>query len=59
MNVAILFLSFKRATTASNKLIDIRAALQTAEKENTDRIPFTLTSHPHHHAIKSIIPKKC
>ena len=43
MNVAILFLSFKRATTTSNKLIDIRAALQTAEKENTDRIPFTLT----------------
>ena len=28
-----------------------------AEKENTDRIPFTLTFHPHNHAVKSIILK--
>ena len=34
-----------------------QSALQTAEKENTDRIPFTLTFHPHNHAVKSIILK--
>ena len=37
--------------------IDRKSALQTAEKENTDRIPFTLTFHPHNHAVKSIIFK--
>ena len=37
--------------------IDQQSALQTAEKENSDRIPFTLTFHPHNHAVKSIIPK--
>ena len=37
--------------------IDRQSALQTAEKENTDRIPFTLTFHPHNHAVKSIIIK--
>ena len=37
--------------------IDRKSALQTAEKENTDRIPFTLTFHPHNHAVKSIILK--
>ena len=31
--------------------IDRQAALQTAEKENSDRIPFTLTFHPHNHAV--------
>ena len=55
INVAILFLSFKRATTMPNKSIDRQSALQTAEKENTERIPFTLTFHPHNHAVKSII----
>ena len=34
-----------------------QSALQTAEKENTDRIPFILTFHPHNHAVKSIILK--
>ena len=34
-----------------------QSALQTAKKENTDRIPFTLTFHPHNHAVKSIILK--
>ena len=48
INVAILFLSFKRTTTVPNKLID---------KENTDHIPFTLTFHPRNHAVKSIILK--
>ena len=37
--------------------IDRQSALQIAEKENTDRIPFTLTFHPHNHAVKSIILK--
>ena len=37
--------------------IDRQSALQTAEKENTDRIPFTLIFHPHNHAVKSIILK--
>ena len=37
--------------------IDRQSALQTAEKENTDRIPFTLTFHPHNYAVKSIILK--
>ena len=36
---------------------DWQVALQTAEKENTDRIPFTLTFHPHNHAVESIILK--
>ena len=34
-----------------------QSVLQTAEKENTDRIPFILTFHPHNHAVKSIILK--
>ena len=38
--------------------VDRQSALQTAEKENTDHIPFTLTSHPHNHAVKSIIKFK-
>ena len=37
--------------------IDRQSTLQTAEKENTDRIPFTLTFHPHNRAVKSIILK--
>ena len=30
-------------------------ALQTSQKDNNDRIPFTLTFHPHNHAVKHII----
>ena len=37
--------------------IDRQSALQTAEKEYTDRIPFTLTFHPHNLAVTSIILK--
>ena len=37
--------------------INRQSALETAVKENTDRIPFTLTFHPHNHAVKSIILK--
>ena len=35
--------------------IDRQSALQTSQKENNDRIPFTLTFHPRNHAVKSII----
>ena len=38
--------------------IDRQSALQTAGKGNTDGIPFTLTFHPHNHAVKSTILKK-
>ena len=34
--------------------IDRQSALQTSQKENSNRIPFTLTFHPHNHAVKSI-----
>ena len=37
--------------------IDRQSALQTSQKENNYRIPFTLTFHPHNHAVKSIILK--
>ena len=37
--------------------IDRQSALQTSQKENSNRIPFTLTFHPHNHAVKSIILK--
>ena len=36
-----------------------QSALQTSQKENNNRIPFTLTFHPHNHAVKSIILKNC
>ena len=39
------------------KQIDRQSALQTSQKENNNRIPFTLTFHPHNHAVKSIILK--
>ena len=38
--------------------INQQSALQTSQKENNDRIPFTLTFHPHNHAVKSIMLKK-
>ena len=34
-----------------------QSALQTSQKENNNRIPFTLTFHLHNHAVKSIILK--
>ena len=34
---------------------DRQSALQTSQKDKNDRIPFTLTFHPHNHAVKSII----
>ena len=37
--------------------IDRQSALQTSQKENNNRIPFTLTFYPHNHAVKSIFLK--
>ena len=34
--------------------IDRQSALQTLQKENNNTIPFTLTFHPHNHAVSSI-----
>ena len=39
-------------------MIDSQQSLQTAERGNTYRLPFTLTFHPHNHAVKYIIFKK-
>ena len=53
INVAILFVA--QAGHHFAQQIDRQSALQTAEKENTDRIPFTHTFHPQNHEDKSII----
>ena len=37
--------------------IDRHSALQTSQRENNNRMLFTLTFHPHNHAVKSIILK--
>ena len=34
--------------------IDRQSALQTSQKENNNRIPFTLTFHTHNHAVSRI-----
>ena len=34
---------------------DRQSSLQTSQKDKNDRIPFTLTFHPHNQAVKSII----
>jgi len=39
------------------QLIDQQSSIQTSQKEHSDRIPFTLTFHPHNHSVKSIILK--
>ena len=51
INVAILFLSFKRATTAPNKQIDSQHYKRLKMKTLTTSI------HSHNHAVKSIILK--
>ena len=38
--------------------INRQAVLRTSQKKINNRIPFTLTFHPHNHAVKSIILKK-
>ena len=35
--------------------IDRQSALRTSRKEKNDRIPFTLTFHPHNNSVKAII----
>ena len=45
---------FKRRPLFRGK-VDQQSALQTSRKEKNDRIPFTLTFHPHNHTVKSII----
>lgn len=35
--------------------IDRQSALRTSHKEKNDRIPFTLTFHPHNNSVKAII----
>ena len=37
--------------------MDRQSALQTSQRDNNERIPFTFTFHPHNHAVKSIILK--
>ena len=37
--------------------IDRQSALQTSRRESNERIPLTLTFHPHNHAVKSIMLK--
>ena len=37
--------------------IDQQSELQTSQRDNNDRIQFTLTFHPYNHAVKSIILK--
>ena len=49
--------SFIQAGHHRAQQIDRQSALQTSQKENNDRIPFTLAFHRHHHAVKSIILK--
>ena len=61
LNYPVL-LSHRRNTTVSLETylfihIDRQSAPQTVEKENIDRIPFTITFHPHNNAVKSSILK--
>ena len=35
--------------------IDRQSAVRTSQKEKNDRIPFTLTFHPHNNPVKAII----
>ena len=53
-SIKVATLSVVQANHHLAQQIDRQSALQTAEKENTDRIPFTLTFHPHNHAVNSI-----
>ena len=44
-------LLFKQATDQRAQQIHRQSALQTSQKENYNRIPFTLTFHPHNYAV--------
>ena len=39
------------------QLVDWQSSLQMSQKENSDRITFTLRFHPYNHLVKSIILK--
>ena len=57
-NVGCWKFNFQRkALSLIRKLLVGFLAPQTVEKENTDRIPFALTFHPHNQAVKSVILK--
>ena len=47
----------RKSGTRLKMLKPYYSALQTSQRDNDDRIPFTLTFHPHNHAVKSIILK--
>ena len=38
--------------------MDRQSALQTTQKENTNRVPFNLTFYPHNHALKRVAIQK-
>ena len=54
-NVAIPAVSVVKARHHRAQQIDRQSALQTSQKDKNERIPFTLTFHPHNHAVKRII----
>ena len=54
--VAILILLSTQLNTVLNRF-DRQSALETSQKEKNERIPFTLTYHPHNLAAKNIILK--
>ena len=56
-DTSLAFLDIKISIEGNGLQIDRQSALQTAAKENTDRISFTLTFHPHNHVVTSIILK--
>ena len=45
----------RRNPYSGSDISDRQSSLQTSQKDKNDRIPFTLTFHPHNHAVKSII----
>ena len=49
--------SFVEAGHLRAQQIDRQSALKTSQKENNNRIPFTLTFHPHNQGVKSIVLK--
>ena len=53
-NVAILSRVVKAGLHRTQQF-DRQSALQTSQRDKNDRIPFTLTFHPHNHAVKSVI----
>jgi len=49
--------SFVNTAQHRAQQIDRQSALQTAQKEENEKIPFTLTYHPHNHVAKNVILK--